>query len=568
VADTVPDLRPVRPKRPARRRLTPVERRTSAGLLIATAALYLWGLPSAGWADPYYASAVRGMAQDWTAFLFGATDPGGIVTVDVPPASLWVMALSARVFGFSPWSVLLPQALLGVGAVALLAAVVRRAGGGGAGLLAGAALALTPVAVATFRHTDPDALLVLLLVAAAYATVRALEAARTGWLLLAGALGGSAFLADPAQALVPLPALAFAYLVAAPTAAWRRLLQLLATGIVTVAAGGWWYALVELRPPATRPYIGGTRTDSVVELVLGDGGLGPFVRVPGPLPMPGWHSGVLVGWLLPAALALLLVGLLLRARAPRTDAARASLLLWGGWTLLTAAALAVSGEHVYGTVALAPGVAALVGIGSAVLWERRRRWAGRGTLALLVAGTVAWAWTLFDRTPEVLPRSVVVAAVGLVIGVVLAGAALRRRGAAAVGVTLALMALAGPAVHTVHAAAAGGRATAAPAAPAPELADLLRATGRPWSAATMGAQDAAALTLASGTTVMGIGGLAGRDPVPTLEQFQAFVDAGDVRWFVDRAPGDHSPVPSWVREHFEATTIGDHTVYDLAKPRS
>jgi 4-amino-4-deoxy-L-arabinose transferase-like glycosyltransferase len=569
VADTVPNLRPVRPSRPPRRRLTRTERRSSAGLLVGTAVLYLWDLGSVGWANTYYAGAVQGMAQDWTAFLFGSTDAGNVVTVDMPPGSLWVMALSARTFGLSPWSLLVPQALIGVGAVAVLCAAVRRVAGSGAGLLAGAALALTPVAVATFRYTDPDALLVLLLVAAAYSTVRAIEGARTRWLLVAGMLAGFAFLTNPALALVPVPALAWAYLVAAPTALWRRVLQLLAAGVATVAAGGWWYALVELRPAATRPYIGGSRTDSAVELALGGNGLGRLAgSVPDPLRMPDVQAGVLVGWLLPAALALLLVGLLLRSRAPRTDAARASLLLWGGWIAVTALALAISSYNSYDTVALAPGVAALVGIGSALLWERRRRWAGRGTLALLVAGTVAWAWMLLDRAPEVLPRWVVVTAVAVVIGVVLVGAAVRRRGAVAVGVTLALMALTGPAVYAAHTAAAGGRGAVQPASPAPELTDLLRSTGRTWSAATVGAQNSAALALASDTTVMGIGGLSGSDPAPTLEEFQAIVAAGEVRWFVDRGPGGGSAISSWVQRTFESTTIGDHTVYDLAKPRS
>src|SRR5687768_14379280 len=142
VADTVPNLRPVRPPAPARRKLTRFERRASAGLLIGTAALYLWDLGSVGWGNIYYAGAVHGMAQDWTAFLFGSTDAGSVVTVDMPPGSLWAMALSARMFGLSSWSLLVPQALMGVGAVALLCAAVRRVTTSGAGLLAGAALAL------------------------------------------------------------------------------------------------------------------------------------------------------------------------------------------------------------------------------------------------------------------------------------------------------------------------------------------------------------------------------------------------------------------------------------------
>jgi 4-amino-4-deoxy-L-arabinose transferase-like glycosyltransferase len=598
VADTVPILRPILPPPPVLPRLTRPERHALAGLLLGTTVLYLWNLGSAGWANIYYAGAVHAMSTNWKAFLFGAIDAGNVVTVDMPPASLWVMALSVRVFGLSPWSMLVPQALMAVGAVALLYAAVRRVAGPGAGLLAGAALALTPVAFAMFRYNNPDALLVLLLVAAAYATIRAIEATRTRWLLLAGMLIGFAFLTKMAQAFVPVPAMALAYLVAAPTGFWRRVRQLLAAGVAIVVGGGWWYAVVEQWPAATRPYIGGSRTNSALEIATGYNGLGwilgredggapeqtgPGVGSdPGLLRMIDAQNGVLIGWLLPAALALLLVGLLLTSPAPRTDARRASLLLWGGWTVLTALvfSLAKGGYHSYYTVALAPGVAALIGIGSALLWERRWRWAGRGTLALLVAGTAASAWLVLDRAAAVLPLWAVGAAVGVVVLGVLVGAAARRRGTAAVAITLAVLALAGPATYTAQTMITGGQggipgvgAPDAPgqAAPGAELTDMLRSTGRTWSAATVGAQSSATLALASDTVVMGIGGFSGSDPAPTLEEFQALVAAGEVRWFVDSGevqdPGRNSEIQTWVRDTFQSATVGDRTVYDLAKPR-
>ena len=144
-------------------------------LLVATAVLYLWGLGSSGWANDYYAAATQAGTQDLTAWLFGSHDAGNAITVDKPPAALWVMALSGRLFGFNAFTMLLPQALMGVGAVALVHAAVRRCSGPGAGLIAGAALALTPVAALMFRFNNPDALLVLLMVAAAYFVVRATE---------------------------------------------------------------------------------------------------------------------------------------------------------------------------------------------------------------------------------------------------------------------------------------------------------------------------------------------------------------------------------------------------------
>jgi len=151
-------------------------------LLAATTVLYLWGLGSSGWANNYYAAAAQAGTQDWKAWLFGSLDAGNAITVYKPPAALWLMALSGRLFGFNAFTMLLPQALMGVAAVALLFAAVRRTSGPAAGLIAGAVLAVTPVAALMFRFNNPDALLVLLSLAAAYFTVRAIETAGTRWL--------------------------------------------------------------------------------------------------------------------------------------------------------------------------------------------------------------------------------------------------------------------------------------------------------------------------------------------------------------------------------------------------
>ena len=223
-------------------------------LLVGTAALYLWGLTASGYGNGFYAAATQAGAQSWKAWLFGALDSGGVITVDKPPAALWVSGLFARVFGFSSWTVLAPQALEGVAAVGLLYATVRRTSGHLAGLLAGGALAITPVAVLMFRFDHPDALLVLLLVAAAYCTVRATEKASPGWLMLAGAAVGFGFLTKMLQAFLVLPALGLVYLVAAPTGLGRRIVHLgAALGAVLVSAG-WFVALVALWPASSRPY--------------------------------------------------------------------------------------------------------------------------------------------------------------------------------------------------------------------------------------------------------------------------------------------------------------------------
>ena len=271
-------------------------------LLAATAVLYLWGLGSAGWANNYYAAAAQAGTQDWKAWLFGSLDSGNAITVDKPPAALWVMGLSGRLFGFNAFTMLLPQALMGVGAVALLYAAVRRCSGPAAGLIAGAVLALTPVAALMFRYNNPDALLVLLLVAAAYCMVRATETASTRWIALAGCAIGFAFLTKMLQAFLVVPGFALVFLIAAPGSMWRRIGKLLIGAVAMIASAGWYVALVSLWPADSRPYIGGSTDNNLLQLALGYNGIervvggdgGPAWRRPWrrrSQPLLRWRSG-------------------------------------------------------------------------------------------------------------------------------------------------------------------------------------------------------------------------------------------------------------------------------------
>jgi 4-amino-4-deoxy-L-arabinose transferase-like glycosyltransferase len=234
-------------------------------LLAATAVLHLWDLSASGYANDYYAAAVQAGTRSVEAWLFGSLDAGNAITVDKPPAELWIMTLSARILGFGSWSLLVPQALEGVAAVALLHGAVRRWAGAGAGLLAASALALTPAAVLMFRFDNPDALLTLLLVAAGYAVVRAVDAASvrasTWWLVASGAAIGFGFLTKMGQALLIVPALGLVYLVAGAPRLRTRLRQLLAALGTMIVSAGWFIALVEIWPAADRPYIGGSTTN-------------------------------------------------------------------------------------------------------------------------------------------------------------------------------------------------------------------------------------------------------------------------------------------------------------------
>jgi 4-amino-4-deoxy-L-arabinose transferase-like glycosyltransferase len=448
------------------------------GLLAVTAVLYLWGLGASGWANDFYSAAAQAASQSWKAFFFGSSDAANSITVDKPPAALWVMGLSARLFGVNGWSLLVPQALMGVATVGLLYGCVRRWFGPAAGLLAGAVMALTPVAVLMFRFNNPDALLVLLLVAGAYACVRALEGGSTGWLVLAGACVGFGFLAKQLQALLVVPAFALVYLAAAPGSLVRRIGQLAAAGAAMVAAAGWWVAIVELTPASMRPYIGGSQTNSVLELTFGYNGFGRLTGNEtgsvGGAPGGGWGAtgwtrmfgaevGGQVAWLLPAALLLLAAGLWITRRAPRTNRARAGFLLWGGWLVVTAAVFSFMQGifHAYYAVALVPAIGALVGMGATGLWEVRRRPLLRWWLAGTVAVTAVWSYVLLRRTPDWHPGLAPLVLVAGLVGGLPWEERLRagwagpggRRTAMAVAIAGLLVAPAGPAAYALDTAA-------------------------------------------------------------------------------------------------------------------
>ncbi|NUS72618.1 MAG: glycosyltransferase family 39 protein [Corynebacteriales bacterium] len=413
-------------------------------LLLGTALLYLWNLSASGYANTYYAAAAQAGSENWKALFFGSLDAGNAITVDKPPASLWLMGLSGQVFGFSSWSMLAPQALCGVAAVGFLYAAVRRWSGPVAGMIAGAGLALTPVAVLMFRFNNPDALLVLLLVIAAYCLIRALETASTTWLLLVGTAIGFGFLTKMLQALLVVPAFGLVYLIAAPTPLRRRMYQLLCALAAMVVSAGWYVAIVELWPASSRPYIGGSENNSILELTMGYNGLGRifggsgngggggvgggntgFGGATGIDRLVGDSMGTEISWLLPAALIGLVAGLWFTRRAPRTDRTRAALVLWGGWLIVTALVFSfMSGTmHPYYTVALAPAIAALIAISGRELWRGRAHLPARLALAAMVVATGGWSYELLSRNsdwhPElrigVLIISLVVAA-GLLVG--------------------------------------------------------------------------------------------------------------------------------------------------------
>ncbi|WP_333619407.1 ArnT family glycosyltransferase [Dietzia sp.] len=411
-----------------------------AALLLGTAVLYFWNLSENGWANSFYSAAVQAGSEWWKAFFYGSSDAANSITVDKPPASLWLMALSVRLFGLHSFAILLPEVLLGIATVYVVYRTVRRYFGPGAGLLAGFALAITPVAVLMFRFNNPDALLVFLMTLAAWATLRAIEATgRRGvwWMTAVGAILGLAFLTKTLQSFLVIPFFGIAYLVCANSTFRTRVIGSVAAIAALLVGAGWWIAIVELVPSSARPYVGGSQNDSFLELTFGYNGLGRINGnetgsvgggMPGggdmaggmPAGGPGggagggmwggtgiWRmfdseQGSQISWLIPAAIILLVAALWFRGRAPRTDMRRAALIVFGGWFLVTMATFSfMSGIfHSYYTVALAPAIAAIVGMGAAEAWQRRDRLFARIVLAAAALAVGIWGFVLLTRVED------------------------------------------------------------------------------------------------------------------------------------------------------------------------
>ncbi|MER6599347.1 ArnT family glycosyltransferase [Streptomyces parvus] len=459
------------------------------GLLLAVGLAYLFNLSASGYANSFYSAAVQAGSQSWKALFFGSLDSANAITVDKPPAALWPMALSVRMFGLNSWAILAPQVLMALATAAVLNSAVRRRFGPVAGLIAVGVFALTPVAALMFRFNNPDALLALLMTVTVWCVLRALEQGRTKWLLWAGAAVGLAFLTKTLQAFLILPPLTVLYAVCAPVPVRKRIGQLALSALTMVVAGGWWVAIVELMPASSRPYVGGSQNNSFLELTFGYNGLG---RINGEETGSvgggggrggggGWGEtgigrmfnsevGGQIAWLLPAALILLVAGLWLTRKAGRTDSARAAFIAWGGALVMTAAVFSFMAGifHQYYTVALAPYVAALVAMGVVVLWEERSaRWP-RAVLAGTVLATVLWAYVLLGRTPDYLPwlrwavlAGGIVGALGLLVVGRFGG---RGLAVAVVGLSCAAS-LAGPTAYTVNTLNSGHQGSIVTAGP-------------------------------------------------------------------------------------------------------
>ncbi|WP_330250254.1 glycosyltransferase family 39 protein [Nocardia sp. NBC_00565] len=460
--ETLPDTTLPAPALPPIRRW---ERIGLAVLLIGTAVAYLWNITVNAMGNGFYAAAAWSGSRDWKALLFGSLDPGNFITVDKPPVSQWVMGLSGQLFGFSSASMLIPQALMAVATVALMyAAVTTATVSRGAGLLAGAVFAVTPVVALMFRFNNPDAVMVLLMTAGAYCTIRSLRHANVRWLMLAGVALGFAFLAKMLEGLMVLPALGIAYLIIAPTALRTRLLHLLAAAAALIVSSGWFVVLTMLWPESSRPYLAGSTNNTFMDLVLGYNGFARFLgrnhkggnrfELPPGYEMPhiggqgqgfgGFGSGpdrlftgeigYEISWLLPAAILAFVVVLVSRWRAPRTDLVRGAALTFGLWLIIDGVAFSTmkGGMHAYYTLAIGPAVAGMFALGVHEVWRSRTTAFGRIGAAALILTAGVWGFVVLQRNSDWQPWlrwTIVVISVLAALGLLLASvpAAGRRR---------------------------------------------------------------------------------------------------------------------------------------------
>ncbi|WP_433465855.1 glycosyltransferase family 39 protein [Spirillospora sp. CA-128828] len=587
--------------------------RAALGAILALAAV-LYGLgvwTQSG--NSYYAAAVLSGTKSWKAFFFGSLDAGNYITVDKPPLALWVKELVARVVGVNGWSLVGPSVVMGVAAVAVLYATVRRAFGRTAALIAALVLALTPITVAINRDDNPDTLLVLLLVLGAWALQRAVESGRLRWLAACGLFIGLAFNTKMLQAFLVLPAFALVYLVCAPVGRVRRLGHLTVAGGVLATASAWWMLIVAAVPASSRPYIGGSTDNTVWDLVIGYNGLGRIFGADGAGQGANFGGaaglgrlfndtmGGQISWLLPSAAIALAVGLALRGRRPRTDLPRAALLLWGGWLAVHFLVFSLSEGtfHPYYATAMAPAIAALTGAGIVAMRNAPRRisW----TLPAALAVTGAWAFVLLRRTPSwhpwlawtvatltavavigLLARSrrlaVAAAAIGLVAA--LTGPAAYAASTAVGGAGNGTNPTAGPAVSSGMGGGPGGRMANGPGGSPPSAGQA--PSGRPssgqnasrgpggqvstqlvsyllknqgdaaWLVAVSSAQSASSIILETGRPVIAMGGFTGDDPAMTVAKLQQYVQQGELKYVLLGSDGRgtaNSAVTAWIKAH-------------------
>ncbi|MBT8158991.1 MULTISPECIES: glycosyltransferase family 39 protein [Arthrobacter] len=604
------------------------ERPALVGLLALTSVLYLWGLDRNAWANSFYSAAVMSGADNWTAFFYGSSDPGNAISVDKPPMSLWIMSLSVRLFGLNSWSILVPQALMGVLSVYLLYRMVRKRTDAATGLVAGLFFAITPVATVMFRYNNPDALLTLLMIGAAYCALEAIDRNKLRWLIASGAMVGAGFLTKQLQVALILPAIALAYLFFSQQPIYRRFLHLTGGLLAAIVASGWWFVVAQTADPTKRPFVGGSRSNSFWELTLGYNGLDRLSGEDATHTMsatgevlatkldPGFtrflqpqFSGQF-GWFLPIAITGLGIAILFVIRRYGTTVQRTFLMLCAGWFVCSATVIAMMSGivHSYYTIAVVPSLSCLAAFATTYLVRRMAKRRARLTAACTLAACLLLGYVSASRSASDFPwlPDVLLVVGALAIAITSIQAVTRQFRVAGI-LLVAVTVLLGPSiwsVNTVLSPHIGASVTAGPSilgirmdhpdrnllppgTPAtftavmlgdvqsPGVLDKIRSapSSQRWAAAVVGSETAANYQLNGGRSVLAVGGFDGTDPFPTLEQFQSMVSKGEVGSFVikDLPPftaegrGESARIVHWVESTFPSEIINGTSFFDLTK---
>jgi len=576
-------------------------------LIVTGASAFMYAWQSSGYLEIYYAAAVRSMSMSWHNFLYSAFDPAGTVSTDKLPGAFWVQALSVRLFGLHDWAIVLPQIVEGTLTVLVLYRVVRRLVGPAAGITAAVIFAVAPANVALNRGNISDTLMILMVVLAADATVSAVLSGRLGYLALAGFWVALAFQAKMLEAWLILPALGLVYLIVAPSSLRKRILGLGILVVLAVAVSLSWMIYVNFQPRDGRPYVDGSHNDSIFVQVFDYNGFG---RLDQPSPNevlfetiglgnlastpPGWNRmltgpfGLDTGWLIPASVAILGLGLVARRRKPRRDPLRASLVLWGTWLAALIAVFSVSTTvNSYYTAALTPAVAGLVATGLVLAWEHRHSVMARLAVVATVLGSTAYAAWLLPANGIGLPGWLATAttatiAAGCGAAFVVLVSIWVRRPRPMLGAVLALGVASALVVPSVASAsvvsnglgsfdtpfepasyALGTKALFGPAARQtaqfllPQLEKLKAQFHTPDLMATQTAVLAAPTIFDSGQEVYPLGGYNGTGASPSLSQLKSLIANGAFH-IVLSSPTSKDPRYRWIAQHCRAVG-GQHT---------
>jgi len=564
-------------------------------LLAAGASAFMYAWRSSGYLEIYYAAAVRSMSMSWHNFLYSAFDPAGTVSTDKLPGAFWVQALSVRLFGLHDWAIVLPQIVEGTLTVLVVYRVVRRLAGPAAGIAAAVIFAVAPANVTLNRGNISDTLMILLVVLAADATVSAVLGGRLVYLALAAFWVALAFQAKMIEAWLILPAFGLVYLIAAPSSLRKRILGLGILAALAVALSLSWMIYVTAQPKDGRPYVDGSHNDSIFTQVFDYNGFGRLNQ-PSPNEVlfetiglgnlastpPGWNRmltgpfGLDTGWLIPASVATLGLGLVARRRKPRGDPLRASLVLWGTWLVVLIAVFSVSTTiNSYYTAALTPPIAGLVATGLALAWEHRRSVVARLAVVATVLGSTAYAAWLLPASGIGLPGWLATAtlAAGCGAAFVVLVSIWVRRPRQVLGTVLALgvaSALVVPAVASASVVSNGLGSFDTPFEPAsyaagtkllfgpaardtakallPQLEKLKAQFHTPDLMATQTAVLAAPTIFDSGQEVYPLGGYNGTGASPSLDQLKSLIADGAFH-VVLSSPTSKDPRYRWIAAH-------------------